>query len=105
MNTGLFLCRAECIGCESVDVDSLAERHGDLASLRVFDNINAAEAVEEMVSEVRDKSLDAVALGACSPHYFQNTPRHQNAVGFSMTSRIFGEKHVISARRRAAGES
>jgi len=32
-------------------------------------------------------------------------PRHQNAVGFSMTSRIFGEKHVISARRRAAGES
>jgi len=36
---------------------------------------------------------------------YPKEPRHQNAVGFSMTSRIFGEKHVISARRRAAGES
>jgi len=73
MNTGLFLCRAECIGFESVDVDSLAERHGDQASVKVFDNLHAADAVEEMVAEVRDKSLEGVVLGGCSPHYVQNT--------------------------------
>jgi len=73
MNVGLFLCRAECIGFESVDVEAIAKRHGDLASVRVFDNLHAATAVEEMIAEVRDKSLEGVVLAGCSPHYVRNT--------------------------------
>lgn len=73
MNTGLFLCRAECIGSKSVDVDAIAGQHTDLASVEVFDNLHRKEAIEAMLAEVKDKGLEAVVLAACSPHYFRNT--------------------------------
>ncbi|NOX54595.1 MAG: hydrogenase iron-sulfur subunit [Planctomycetes bacterium] len=73
MNIGLFLCRAECIGFKSVDVDALAQQFSDLASVKIFDNLETAEAVSAMLAEVQERSLEAVVLGACSPHYFQNT--------------------------------
>jgi heterodisulfide reductase subunit A-like polyferredoxin len=73
MSTGLFLCRAECIGFKPVDVDSIAQRHGDLASVKVFDSLFRKQAIEEMIAEVRTKGLRGVVLAACSPHHFRNT--------------------------------
>ena len=73
MKTGLFLCRAECIGLKSVDVDAIAAQHGELASVKVFDNLHGKEAMETIVNEVRAKSLDGVVLAGCSPHYVRTT--------------------------------
>ena len=73
MNAGLFLCRAECIGFKSVDVDAIAREHADLAAVRVFDNLFTKEAIGAMIDEVKSKGLEGVVLAACSPHYFLNT--------------------------------
>ncbi len=73
MNTGLFLCRAECIGFKSVDVEAIAEKHDELASVKVFDNLHRQDAMEAIVDEVQEKSLDGVVLAGCSPHYVRNT--------------------------------
>jgi len=73
MSVGLFLCRAKCIGSNVLDVDAIAGEYSNLESVRVFDNLHAAEAIRQMVSEVQAKSLDSVVLAACSPHFVRNT--------------------------------
>lgn len=70
---GLFLCRAECINFESVNVDSLAEEFKDLAAVRVYNNLHHQDAVEDIIHQVRMNSLEGVVLAACSPQYFTNT--------------------------------
>lgn len=73
MNTGLFLCRAECLGSKSVDADAIAAQHRDLASVQIFDNLFDKQAIEGMVNEVKEQDLKAVVLAACSPHHYRNT--------------------------------
>lgn len=70
---GLFFCRAECIDFESVDVDSLAKEYPDLAAVSVYDNLHHPDALEDIVSHVREKSLEGVVFAACSSKYFVNT--------------------------------
>ena len=70
---GLFFCRAECIDFESVDVDSLAKEYPDLAAVSVYDNLHRPDSMEDIVSHVREKSLEGIVFAACSSKYFINT--------------------------------
>ncbi len=70
---GLFLCRAECIDFESVDVDSLAREYPNLAAVAVYDNLHHQAAMEDILSQVRANSLEAVVLAGCSNQYYKNT--------------------------------
>jgi len=81
MNVGLFLSRVDGAVSSTVDLDSLAKKYKDLASVKVYDNLLSGASQKSIIDEVAAKKLDGVVLAGQSPLFYKKT---RNA------DRIFG---------------
>ena len=73
MRTGLFLSRDDGVISQTIDLDSLVGRFGQINVCKIYDNFFRPDDQNDMLETVREQKLDAVVLAGSSPKRFEST--------------------------------
>lgn len=73
MKTGLFLSRARGAISDVIDLEQLAAGYPSVDTVKILDDFFRADDQEELLAEVRNNNLEAVALAGNSPKYYEHS--------------------------------